>query len=1377
MPLFKPEKQKETKTEELLDAIKNNLNPKKEKPTKFTWKGLAQFISMGDPTIPISSKMQRIKDLSNENAKAIERDYTDFFEDIEKGVYKGAEKFAYALGDLATTGIDLVAGTNLNTKIEEVFEQNPVADPETILGKTSEVLTQFGLPGGVSFKILDRVGKLAKLRTGKAFLTKTFGKKTSNIATKAGYMATGIAATDFLASDPDRETLFFKKENVEGLTERERAAAQFRNRIKFGQEGALIGSVFSLAGKPIALGFKYGLFKPTVGAAKIGFKAIDKIVVEPASYLLSKDKYIIPTISKKLQNASQYTLEKVIAPTLIGRMPIKTQLPEFSQWRMFSANADDPLKRRLKKLDNVLSYFRSVGEQTGTAFQLSSRGAREIKAQARTIEKYLEDIEAKSYNLARGFKDLYNTNKTSPASKEHYLGQVLSFFKKELDLNQLPKQLQEPAKLLDKELLRIKGKFADLLPEGELKKYMLDNVNSYMRKSFSIFTNPEYRPDEKILNAGVNWFKQLIVNNRDLRTTALGSYPNLKGQPEKQIEEYAKVLTNKLLRDGRIDDKDPLAVLQHLAKRNLRMDKQIRTGEELPDVIKRLLGEEDNLKASVLTTTSHAITQTVNKILADRLATLGVKEGWIFKNEAQAVAAGITDAQKIIPSQSLGLLNTRLFGKYASAQVAQAIRGAPGKLDNAIQNGAYRAILQFKVATQFGKTVLSPATQVRNVTSASLFPLASGHIGGRASVTESFKMVMDDIFGAGKEVNTEKLIKSIEDKIRLGVLDENIVASELGAVLKEIKKGSVNSLDGLYNKLSNGQFMRTATRIYAGGDNLWKWYGHEYVKSQLRGLFNNLDDVAKWTKEITGRDYLKRDLMSNKIKNLDEAIDEAAAWYIRNTYPTYSKVPEVIRDIRKLPFGNFVSFPAEMIRTSFNLVNIAAKEISSSNPVLRQIGYRRMMGTAFTIGGASKGALGIATALTGTTIDEIDAYKRSFAASWNKDSVLIPMDKWKEGKGKAINFSYFSPYEVVQKPIESFMRELQQGKMKNQDIDDRTLTLFGEFIGPLIQPFFSEAIALEKVFDVMPAGVGVGGRGGMTKSGSRVYSQTDEISDKMIKSFSHIVKGVQPGAYTTGKKIFQGINEDLNRGGTPVNLRDELLALFSGIRIINVDIPRAYDYKITEYNKNKRSVTSAEKFYTTENIQTRGGKVLEDEFRKIQDEYFKVQQDFYNVLQDALDAGVSKRELRKRNKKRLSNREFNTILRGKFTPFEPSRDRMMKRYKNAKEAFPDKDIDKNFVYPRQGFNDIIREYKNKELKRALPVEEPMIEEPTQQEQVQPQFQSKLNVPIQTPPLPQTPQPSAVAQVNTNVINPLSGLTRTQQALLSPSEQALVQRKI
>ena len=36
-----------------------------------------------------------------------------------------------------------------------------------------------------------------------------------------------------------------------------------------------------------------------------------------------------------------------------------------------------------------------------------------------------------------------------------------------------------------------------------------------------------------------------------------------------------------------------------------------------------------------------------------------------------------------------------------------------------------------------------------------------------------------------------------------------------------------------------------------------------------------------------------------KAKTLDEALDEAAAWQIRNTYPTYSKVPQVIKELKK----------------------------------------------------------------------------------------------------------------------------------------------------------------------------------------------------------------------------------------------------------------------------------------------------------------------------------------------------------------------------------------------------------------------------------------------------------------------------------------------
>ena len=122
----------------------------------------------------------------------------------------------------------------------------------------------------------------------------------------------------------------------------------------------------------------------------------------------------------------------------------------------------------------------------------------------------------------------------------------------------------------------------------------------------------------------------------------------------------------------------------------------------------------------------------------------------------------------------------------------------------------------------------------------------------------------------------------------------------------------------------------------------------------------------------------------------------------------------------------------------------------------------------------------------------------------------------------------------------------------------RTLLLLIYFLGAdgpvrkLIDPFVSESIALEKVSDVIPSGLIVGGRGGVTKTGKQVYSVTDDGPTAFMKSLVHMFEGVVPTAYTTGQKIIAGIEKDIKRGGDPVSLQDELLALFSGVRIINV---------------------------------------------------------------------------------------------------------------------------------------------------------------------------------------------------------------------------------
>ena len=651
-------------------------------------------------------------------------------------------------------------------------------------------------------------------------------------------------------------------------------------------------------------------------------------------------------------------------------------------------------------------------------------------------------------------------------------------------------------------------------------------------------------------------------------------------------------------------------------------------------------------------------------------------------------------------------------------------------------------------------------------------------MGGRASVSEAFKMTLDDIFGAGKVLDEQKLITNIEDKIRRGVIDENIVASELGAVLKDIKKGSINTLDGLYNKLTNGKFMKTATRVYAGGDNLWKWFGDEYVQSQLKSTYKNLGALKKWFPEIQGQNFIARDLMSNKLKTYDDAIREAASWYIRNTYPTYSKVPEVIKAIRKLPFGNFVSFPAEMMRTSFNIMDIGMKEIASSNAALRQIGYRRMIGAYTVLGGAGNAALNLASELTGTTLEEIEAYK-SFAADWNKNSILLPIDKWVKGRGKAINFSYFSPYDVVQRPFEAMFATWKEGRLSNDKRMDIFLSSMGATLGEMFDSFVSEPLGYERILDVLPRGKF--GREGQKKAGGCVYSRTDSPGDIWMKSFVHVLEGVEPGVSTTGRKIASALEGELKTGGQAYSLRDEALALFSGIRIIDVDVPTSLDYRITDYNRDKLSVTKAEPFYGLKNATDRGPDVLAAEYDQINEEYFKVQQDFHYLIQDAFKAGLSKRDvIRILKKRKFGNAQIGAMLRGKFIPFKYSMDLMNKRYLKAKRDNPD--AIKSFFFPRTELNKVYRSWRGKSLKYIEDeggsildtIKDAIISPAGAAEPIIDTSNMQTNR-IETPPLPKTPEPIRQTGGLASIKNPITGLTRTQSALLSPSEQVIARR--
>ena len=79
-------------------------------------------------------------------------------------------------------------------------------------------------------------------------------------------------------------------------------------------------------------------------------------------------------------------------------------------------------------------------------------------------------------------------------------------------------------------------------------------------------------------------------------------------------------------------------------------------------------------------------------------------------------------------------------------------------------------------------------------------------------------------------------------------------------------------------------------------------------------IVDELGSIVTRTKEFSG-DIDPLDLISTDI--------------VKETMPTYSRVPELVKSIRRIPIvGNFMAFPAEMVRTSSNITNRGLKELS-----------------------------------------------------------------------------------------------------------------------------------------------------------------------------------------------------------------------------------------------------------------------------------------------------------------------------------------------------------------------------------------------------------------------------------------------------------------
>ena len=319
--------------------------------------------------------------------KISERDYIDGFDDIAKGIDSGAYELGTSLGELLFMGTDLLANTDFANRFQKMMEKQKPEEPETWIGDLTSLMVQYGMPGTIVTKIGLRATKLQKVKN---LLAKMGTSKASKVAQRVGAGIGIVGATDFIVSPDKRRipTLFVQPTDTSKLSGRKKAAAMLMNRVRYGAEGAIIGGGFPIVGKSLQQLYKWGarpvgepLVRMSFNTVGAGFKG--------TAYLLSQlDKPLHTKIVKSLAKSSGNTVKKIISP-LTQKLGWKG-LPPFEEWRLFQTISPSKADRRLKRIDNVLSWFRSFGKLPKDIEGVTEQVVLHVKGRARKIDKLLE---------------------------------------------------------------------------------------------------------------------------------------------------------------------------------------------------------------------------------------------------------------------------------------------------------------------------------------------------------------------------------------------------------------------------------------------------------------------------------------------------------------------------------------------------------------------------------------------------------------------------------------------------------------------------------------------------------------------------------------------------------------------------------------------------------------------------------------------------------------------------------------------------------------------------------------------------------------------------------------------------------------------------
>lgn len=700
------------------------------------------------------------------------------------------------------------------------------------------------------------------------------------------------------------------------------------------------------------------------------------------------------------------------------------------------------------------------------------------------------------------------------------------------------------------------------IPNDQLRQTILENSGEYIRRSYRLFEDSGYKPDENL--------KHIVVESLYADNLAKGIEPELA---YKQALGKIDALLNKA---------NDFAAFDHFEK-SVRVNKEILTGKkEIDENIRKLMGEITNPAENIILSVSKVARLVESNKFADNLLSIA-QDRYIFNSETTDPRTGIKYIKKISGT------NSSLDGMYTTEEMAQAIMGRQD-LNEYFTGKIWDQIGQLKGRSQAMKTVASHQTQLRNIVGGAQFGLANG-LNPFKNTLETFKTLKN----AAKNQGDKFYDELYEKYLGLGVINTNVRVNEFRRLIEETAEGNARTLSDIFDKKIPGA--ETIGKAYAGAEKT-------YVA---------VDDFFKINAFEQELATLKKAFPNEPL----EVLEKQASKIIQDTFPNYDKVFPGVKSLRNLPVGSFVSFPAEIMRTSVSIIRQASDEISSGNPVLAKRGRERLAGFTASMGIWSGIATGSAM-LAGLTTEEVEAIQKLSETDYSKGT-RIPY-RGEDGQIYTLDTQFIDSYSVLKEPLLVAYDRINSGRLKGEALGSYLAASVGNGIQTLLKPYIEQSMVTEAVTDVIAAMANKG----VAPGGKRIFAENMPLEEKIGNGFAHIANSFLPGSASSFYKLFveagtTGIAEDFFgmlpevspiTGETKYDPSLELAANMSGIRFQKFDPVDSIVYAAQSYKRRASAWESSKPKYdkTPEELEEIAMRNIEANYEAQQDLYMKAQQ-------------------------------------------------------------------------------------------------------------------------------------------------------------------------